>query len=68
MKLRKSWVWQYATRKGDKAYCELCHDTDDNEFSCTGGTTGSLGRHLMTIHGVHKESDTASREQQLVPS
>lgn len=49
---RKSWVWQYAYRKGDKAYCELCDEKEDNEFACSGGTTGSLGRHLKLTHSI----------------
>ncbi|XP_025204441.1 zinc finger BED domain-containing protein 1-like [Melanaphis sacchari] len=48
----KSWVWLYAKRQGDKAYCDLCTENENNEFCCIGGTTGSLGRHLKTIHGI----------------
>jgi len=48
----KSWVWKYAKRIENKAYCNLCDEDDNNEFSCPGSTTGSLGRHLTTIHGL----------------
>jgi len=48
----KSWVWLYAKRQGDKAYCDLCTENENNEFCCIGGSTGSLGRHLKTIHGI----------------
>lgn len=48
----KSWVWQYAKRVENKTYCNLCDENENNEFSCPGGTTGSLGRHLYTIHGL----------------
>ncbi|XP_025201856.1 zinc finger BED domain-containing protein 1-like [Melanaphis sacchari] len=68
--LGKSWVWQYAKRIENKAYCNLCDEDDNNEFSCPGGTTGSLGRHLTTIHGlmvnavVNKEQLRTHDEQQ----
>ena len=45
----KSWVWNYAKRVGDKAYCDLCEENSNNEFSCVGGTTGSVLRHLKII-------------------
>jgi len=51
---KKSWVWDYAKRKGDKAYCELCDDDEKNEYSCVGGTTGSLIRHLKIMHKVNQ--------------
>ncbi|KAL5237406.1 hypothetical protein ACI65C_004816 [Semiaphis heraclei] len=44
MDKRKSWLWDYAKREKDHAY--LCDD-DQNKFSCVGGTTGSLIRHLQ---------------------
>lgn len=43
MDKRKSWVWDYAKREKDRAYCDLCDD-DQNEFSCVGGTTGPLNK------------------------
>jgi len=49
---RKSWVWQYANRVENKAYCSLCSENKNNEFCCNGGSTGSLGRHLATIHNI----------------
>lgn len=52
MNSRRSWVWQYANRRGNKAYCSLCSEDENNEFCCNGSTTGSLGRHLMTIHNI----------------
>ncbi|XP_060859967.1 E3 SUMO-protein ligase ZBED1-like [Metopolophium dirhodum] len=56
----KSWVWLYAKRHGDKAYCDLCTENENNEFCCIGGTTGSLGRHLKTIHSI-KPPTTVTR-------
>jgi hypothetical protein len=49
MNNRLSWVWQYTNRQVNKAYCSLCSVNENNEFCCNGGTTGFLGRHLMTI-------------------
>jgi hypothetical protein len=51
MSQRKSWVWQYAKR-GDKAFCMMCDEQYNNEFSCAGGTTGAISRHLQTIHNL----------------
>jgi len=48
----KSWVWQYGKRQGDRAFCGLCDDSSNKEFSCAGGSTGSFGRHLKVIHNV----------------
>lgn len=48
--MKRSWVWQYATRIGDTAFCTLCNDRVNNEFSCRGGTTGSIGKHLKVVH------------------
>jgi len=52
----RSWVWQYARRIEDKAYCNLCDQDECNEFACPGGTSGSLGRHLSGMHGLNSES------------
>jgi len=52
----RSWVWQYAKRIEDKAYCNLCNEEETNVFACPGGTTGSLGRHLSGTHGLNSES------------
>ncbi|VVC30178.1 Ribonuclease H-like domain,HAT, C-terminal dimerisation domain [Cinara cedri] len=30
----------------------MFHEDDLNEFSCTGGTTGSLGRHLKSVNNL----------------
>jgi hypothetical protein len=49
MNNRKSLVWQYTNRQGNKVYCSLCSDSENNEFCCNDGTRGSVGRHLMTI-------------------
>jgi len=51
---QRSWVWEYAKRKGDKAFCELCDEHENNAFSCVGGTTGSLIRHLKIKHQVNQ--------------
>lgn len=59
---KRSWVWEYAKRKGDKAYCELCDEDENNEYSCVGGTTGSLIRHLKIMYKVYQpESSTSSK-------
>ena len=52
MSQRKSWVWQYAKRDGDKAFCMMCDEEYNNEFSCAGGTTGAISRHLEIIHNL----------------
>jgi len=52
---KSSWVWQYAKKKGNVAYCLLCDENENNEFLFAmedGGTTGSIGRHLMAIHSM----------------
>lgn len=59
---KKSWVWQYAERRGDKAYCNLCQVYEKNELSCRGGTTGALGRHLKHMHNVSGSSMTIKTE------
>jgi len=38
---RKSWVWDYAKRERDRAFCDLCDSESNNEYSCVGDTTGS---------------------------
>lgn len=48
---RKSRVWDFAKREGDLAFCNLCDGESNNEYSCVGGTTGSLIRHLH-VHGI----------------
>ncbi|KAL1493641.1 hypothetical protein ABEB36_009340 [Hypothenemus hampei] len=52
------------TRHGDKAFCELCDGNENNVFSCLGGTTGSLGRHLINVHGLKatKQSKLTNHE------
>jgi len=57
---RKSWVWDYAKREKDRAYCDLCDD-DQNEFSCVGGTTGSLIRHLQNVHQINLPKESAAK-------
>lgn len=64
----KSWVWQYAKRIGDKGYCNMCDEDDVNEFSCPGGTTGSLGRHLKLVHNLKPTNCQSSRYVYLYPS
>lgn len=34
------------------AFCDLCDGENNNEYSCVGGTTGSLIRHLQNVHGI----------------
>lgn len=42
-------MWNYATRLGDRAFCDLCDDRANNEFACRGGS-GSIGKHLKIVH------------------
>ncbi|XP_060870194.1 uncharacterized protein LOC132944730 [Metopolophium dirhodum] len=49
---RKSWVWDYAKREGDRAFCDLCDSESDSEYSSVGSTTGSLIRHLQNFHSI----------------
>lgn len=58
---KRSWVWEYAKRKGDKAYCELCDEDENNEYSCVGGTTGYLIRHLKIMHKIYQPESTTSK-------
>ncbi|KAL4132406.1 hypothetical protein QTP88_009560 [Uroleucon formosanum] len=58
---KRSWVWEYAKRKGDKAYCQLCDEDENNEYSCVGGTTGSIIRHLKIIHKVYQPETSTSK-------
>ncbi|KAL5233439.1 hypothetical protein ACI65C_000849 [Semiaphis heraclei] len=60
----KSWVWNYAKRVGDKAYCDLCEENSNNEFSCVGGTTGSVLRHLKNIHNICISNQQESNKTQ----
>lgn len=59
----KSWVWQYANRVENKAYCNLCSENENNEFCCNGGSTGSLGRHLATIHNIRPISNNSKSKR-----
>lgn len=58
---KRSWVWEYAKRKGDKAYCQLCDEDKNNEYSCVGGTTGSIIRHLKIMHKVYQPETSTSK-------
>lgn len=49
---RKSWIWDFAKREGDRAFCDLCDGENNNEYFCVGGTTRSLIRHLQNVHGI----------------
>jgi len=49
----KSWVWQYAEKRDNKAFCNLCSDDTNNELSCVGGSTGAISNHLQKIHNLH---------------
>ncbi|KMQ91592.1 zinc finger bed domain-containing protein 1-like protein [Lasius niger] len=51
----KSWVWQYAKKRDNKAYCNICSDDVNNELSCLGGSTGAIGNYLQKIHGLHPQ-------------
>jgi len=46
---RKSWVWDYAKRDGDRAFCDLCDGESNNEYSCVGGTTGYNNKTFANI-------------------
>lgn len=58
---KSSWVWQYAKKKGNIALCLLCDENENNEFVCNGGTTGSIGRHLMAIHSMSSSTTEKRR-------
>jgi hypothetical protein len=58
---RKSWVWDYAKREGDRAFCDLCDSENNNEYSCVGGTTGSLIRHLQNCHGIKAPEESIQK-------
>lgn len=60
---RRCWVWQYANRVENKAYCNLCSENENNEFCCNGGSTGSLGRHLATIHNIQPLSNNSKSKR-----
>jgi len=45
--MAKSWVWQYAKKMDNKAYCNICSDDVYNELSCVGGSTGAISNHLQ---------------------
>lgn len=51
----KSWVWQYAEKRDNKAYCNMCSDDINTELSCHGGSTGAIGNHLQMIHDLHPQ-------------
>lgn len=59
----RSWVWQYADREGEVAYCKLCDENQNNSFSCPGGSTGSIGRHLMSIHSMDSKSHLSGKRK-----
>lgn len=63
---KRSWVWDYAKRRGDKAFCELCDEEENNEYSCIGGTTGSLIRHLNIKHNINQPGKLTSRRSRYV--
>ena len=63
---KRSWVWQYAKRKGNTAFCELCDEGENNEYSCVGGTTGSLIRHLKIKHSINQSVKSTSRRSRYV--
>lgn len=58
---KNSWVWKYAKKEGNVAYCLLCDEHENNEFVCNGGTTGSIGRHLMSIHSMNNDVNRKRR-------
>jgi len=60
---RKSWVWRYANRIGNKAYCSLCSENENNEFCCNGGSTESLGRHLAIINRTQPISNNSKSKR-----
>jgi hypothetical protein len=58
---RKSWVWDYVKREGDRAVSDLCDGEGNNEYSCVGGTTGSLIRHLENVHGIKPSQESIEK-------
>jgi len=57
----RSRIWQYAKRNGDKAYCKICNKDENNEYSCVGGITRSLIRHLKIMHKVYQPETSTSK-------
>jgi hypothetical protein len=55
---RKILVWDYAKHEGDRAFCDLC----DNEYSCVGGITGSLIRHLESVYGIKPPQESIEKK------
>jgi len=65
MGTKRSWVWDYAKRRGDKAFCELCDEEENNEYSCVGGTT-ALIRYLNIKHTINQPGKLTSRRSRYV--
>lgn len=40
----RSWVWEYANRKGDKSVCGLSDEGSNIEYSFVGGTTLTMNK------------------------
>lgn len=57
----KSWVWMHTKGHGNKAYCDFCTENENNEFSYISGTTGSMGRHLKTLHSIKSLTTVTKR-------
>jgi hypothetical protein len=53
--------WDYDKREGDRAFCELCDGDGNNEYTCVGVTTGSLIRHLESVHGVKPPQESIKK-------
>ncbi|KAK7904323.1 hypothetical protein WMY93_016930 [Mugilogobius chulae] len=56
---KRSRVWLYFTKiDADNARCLKCNKT----FSCKGGTTSNLSKHVAKIHGIQTERCTVFDE------
>ena len=52
---KRSWVWSYFEKEGDKCKCILC----STFVSFKGYSTGTMTRHLNSVHKKFSEAQTA---------
>ena len=52
---KKSWVWNYFEKEGDKCKCVLC----SSYVSLKGYSTGTMTRHLNSVHKKFSEAQTS---------
>lgn len=51
----------HAKRHVNKAYCNFFTKNENNEFCYISGTTGSMGRHLKTLHSIKSFTTVTKR-------